>query len=856
MKMFENLQEHILDNGLRILLLPEKDHPLVTYQVWYKVGSRFEDETTRGLSHFIEHLFFKGSKNMAAGEIDRRLNEIGCFNNAATSKDYTFYYAFGPSVAMDEMYSIQTDMLLHPLFLKEETDKERDVVLAEIDRSIDNPQNQFYYACMEETYGEHSYRHPVLGYKDIIQTVPVETIRRYYEAHYHPKNMTVVAVGNFDPDHLLGRIKQDYGVLESSASYVSLPTRAVLDSPTKRVFSAQTQRSYSALTFLGPDRSNIHDIMALDLLATILTDGRSSRWIKNLKEERELVEGLSFGVYTSMEKSPIFIHAVVKEEAWADYHEAIQEELIRLRKFYVSREELFRAKKIEQIECRYRWQKMTDRAQSLGFYASLDQLDFCRNYDRMIESVRLEDIIRVIEKYMSDEPNRIQMLPEGSTDPVASVSAKIHHQLKYETEIIRDGLYHIKFASGMQVYYQRSEAETTASCYVYAKNFSELTSRFPGGTGYLLQSLLSRGTSNMSQEQITHALDGMGARFSTICSDSRTRRENYCSFLQSPVEAFDSALEIFGKFFSEAIFPKTEWDKCLSLIRMEIKSKRDSLSSYCMDQLLMNYFGEHPYAVPFTGDLESIELINRRDLEELYSVLYSPGNLLISMSGPYPVDEVIPMIYRHLEAGLGALEMEIAQSRVPSTFQSDVLGKMISNENPKEQAYLMPCYAVPGQFHPDYFAGLLVSEILGGGMSSRYFRNMRDEKSYGYEIGSRYLAYSNYGILFSFLGTEPSRVQDAIEDFRKEVVDLQNGGTSQAELDKAKCLVLSKYAFTQETVFDRTALLGNTLSKGLSLEYLSNYEANVQAVSLEGLGAFARKYLNQPFIQIVEPPKA
>ena len=239
---------------------------------------------------------------MIAGEIDRRLNEIGAFNNAATSKDYTFYYAVGPGSVLDEMYEIQTDMLLKPLFDPHETDKEREVVLAEIDRSLDSPQNQFYYACMEETYGNHPYRHPVLGYKNIIETVPVDTIRNYYNSHYHPRNMTVVVVGNFQAEDILERSKETTVPYRVQMVLKISEPRPVANLPSKRVFSKQTQRSYSAMTFLGPDRENVHDIMALDLLATILTDGRSSRWVRSLKEERELVEGLFFGVYTSIEK--------------------------------------------------------------------------------------------------------------------------------------------------------------------------------------------------------------------------------------------------------------------------------------------------------------------------------------------------------------------------------------------------------------------------------------------------------------------------------------------------------------------------------------------------------------------------
>ena len=290
---------------------------------------------------------------------------------------------------------------------------------------------------------------------------------------------------------------------------------------------------------------------------------------------------------------------------------------------------------------------MTDRAQSLGFYSSMNQLEVCQNYEQTIESVRLEDIIRVIEKYMSEEPNRIQMLPEGSSEPVKVDSSPTSSELKYEVETLKPSLHHIKFSSGLQAYYQQNELESTSSCYVYVKNFSELTSRFPAGTGSLLQRLISRGSVSLSQEQITHTLDGIGARYGTICSDSRTRRENYCNFLQCPSESFEQAMGVFGKFFSEATFPQIEWDKCLSLTRMEIRAKKDSLSSYCMDHLLQNYFGDHPYASAFTGDLESIEKIKEKMLKnymrfsthrEISSLVYP---VLVRLMILYPSSTVI-----------------------------------------------------------------------------------------------------------------------------------------------------------------------------------------------------------------------
>jgi|GEM_PF-839870 len=853
MKLFDGLIDHKLENGLRLLLLPETQHELVTYQVWYKVGGRYEQDHNRGLSHFIEHLFFKGSANYKAGEIDRALNEIGAYNNAATSKDYTFYYTLGTTDSFEKMFEIQTDMLLSPRFDPVEVDKERDVVIAEIHRANDNPGSLFYYEMMKQLYPDHPYSQPVLGYEEIIRSIPVEEIQKYFDNYYHPQFMTVVIAGNFNPERARELVEENFGSLKSPDDCMLKSPQRVLHRPAKSILYENTQRNYSSMSWVGPDINNSRDILALDLLSAVLTDSRSSRWKKTLKEDLSLVEGLYFGVHTSMEQGPIVVQSIVKDDQWPQYHDAMAQELQKLRKFYVSREEFHRAREQERIQTSYRMMKMTERAQSLGYYSTFDSLDLCQNYLKLLDQLTIEDMVRVIEKYLQEEPVVVQMLPKESKIELSVVEEHLHQPKVQKIEDLEENTSLIKFASGFELLYTWEPAETICSANLYAKNFGEYLARFGPGVAYMTQRLLSKGTSNHSADSIMEKLDELGARYSTVCSDSQTRKENYRSFLMAPPKQFEESFAIFSEFFTAPVFSQKEMEKVRESILMEIKSLSDSLSSHCMFHLMQNYFQGHPYAIPFLGTRQSIQEINRKDLEEMASVLYNPANLLLAAGGPIPPREFQQIVESKMLAHMGNLELQFEEQRVPSSFTPKLINQVKTATNPKEQAYLMPAYSVPGIKSEEYHVAMITADILGGGMSSRYFRNMRDEKSYGYEIGMRYLPYTNYGVMFSYLGTDPKRMEDASRDFKAEIKSIQNGEIDDAEVNKAVLLGKSKLAFARETMSDRISRYGNFLSKGLDFQFLQDSQKHLEAVSRDRVIEFCQKHLNEPFEQRVCP---
>ena len=212
---------HKLDNGQTVIVQEEHSNPIVTIDTWVKTGSIDEDDNNSGVSHFLEHLFFKGTKAHPAGEFDKLLESKGAVINAATSKDYTHYYILLPSKFFDMALELHADMLLNPQIPRKELEKERKVVLEEIAKNENEPDRQLYENLNSLMYTSHPYKRKVIGNSKVIETIRREEILDYYNTHYAPSNMVTVIVGDVDTKQVLEKI---------GSNFVSEPRKIVKNS--------------------------------------------------------------------------------------------------------------------------------------------------------------------------------------------------------------------------------------------------------------------------------------------------------------------------------------------------------------------------------------------------------------------------------------------------------------------------------------------------------------------------------------------------------------------------------------------------------------------------------------------------
>ena len=222
-----------LENGQTVVIQEVKSNPIVTIDTWIKTGSINEDDQNNGVSHFLEHLFFKGSTNHAPGEFDKILETKGAITNAATSKDFTHYYVTIPSKDFDLALEMHSDMLLHPLVPRKELEKERKVVIEEIMKDANSPNTLVFDNLVNMLYTNHPYKRKVIGKADIISTIHRDEIMNYYNRFYNPSNMVTVIVGDVDTNSAIEKVKSDFNSDYKKPEKLVYPKEEILTSQKK-----------------------------------------------------------------------------------------------------------------------------------------------------------------------------------------------------------------------------------------------------------------------------------------------------------------------------------------------------------------------------------------------------------------------------------------------------------------------------------------------------------------------------------------------------------------------------------------------------------------------------------------------
>lgn len=401
-----------LSNGLLVLLKEDHTLPLVSLQAWIKVGSAYETEINNGVSHFLEHMLFKKTKKYGIGEIARVIESQGGRINAGTGKDATVFYINIPKEALDTALGIVSEVIQNATFPEEEIERERLVILEEIKRHEDNPEAILWDVFNQKIYPTISYHFRIIGNKETIQRMSREMLMEHYRNYYVPNNITFVIVGDISVKRLLPQLRK---IFEPLPRKEPLRIPILLESRKQSFFVQEkksVQQAYFIAGFLGPTVEN-DDQYALDLLATILGQGRNSRLYKKLREEKELVWSISTSFFTQKGSGIFLISGEAAPEKVGQAMEEIYQELLNVQKNGINKKELARAKILIESGWLFGNETYSGKAYTLGYGTTLKNVDYAQKYLKNISRVQLQDIKRVFDTYFQGEkPNTIIFYPE------------------------------------------------------------------------------------------------------------------------------------------------------------------------------------------------------------------------------------------------------------------------------------------------------------------------------------------------------------------------------------------------------------------------------------------------------------
>ena len=407
------VQEIVLENGLKVLLLEDHKSPAVTFQVWYRVGARNEKDGKSGLAHFLEHMMFKGTPTTKPEEYSRIIAKNGGRSNAFTSSDTTVYFATMSRDKIGIELELEADRMANALLGETYFEAEKKVIQEERRlRTEDNPASAMSEVASAVAYTIHPYRRPVVGWMEDIQNLSRQDLVDFYKLYYAPNNAFIVVLGDFSTEDILPKIKASFGKIPRGSEPPQVRAEEPEQRGERRVFLKKEAELPFLLLFYRAPNLKSPDSFALDLLSVVFAGGRSSRLHHELVYQKRLVRGVDAD-YSGVSIDPMgfSIYAqLLPGIAPAHVEREIDRQLERVKSELVSERELQKAK--NQIEAAFIFAQdsIFGQAMKIGYYEVAGGWRQMDGYLDGIRKVTREDIRRVAKQYLDRDRRTVGTL--------------------------------------------------------------------------------------------------------------------------------------------------------------------------------------------------------------------------------------------------------------------------------------------------------------------------------------------------------------------------------------------------------------------------------------------------------------
>lgn len=834
-------QMYKLDNGQTVVVQEVKNNPIVTIDTWIKTGSIDEEDSNNGVAHFLEHLFFKGTKTHEPGEFDKILETKGAITNAATSKDFTHYYITIPSKDFDLAMDLHGDMILHPLIPRKEMEKERKVVLEEISKDLNSPTKIMQDNLNSMLYTTHPYKRKVIGRSDVIETITRDQVLSFYNKNYSPSNMVTVIIGDVDANHAIEKTKEAFNAEYKKQTKTIYTKEAPLTKQQKKVEYLDTESGYMVIGFRGTPIDD-KDSYALDVLATILGDGRSSVLNQVLKEKKRIAFSVDAGNSTFRDDGIFYISANYEPTKCKIVQDTIFNEIEKIQKNGVTDDQLKLAKNIIERSTYYSRESITNIATEIGYTMALtNDIKFYDTYLDNIKNVSKEDVKKVAEKYLGINRSAVSIvLPKSAKEvPVASLTQQAPATAELVSENAQTQKY--KLSDGATMLYTPNNVNDIIAISIYAKG-GQLAEQ-KAGTANLTATAMMRGTKNYTSLELSQVLEDNGIKIQPSAS-----ADAFVINVLTTKDEYDKTLELLNEVVNNATFEDYEIDKVKTEKLNTIKRNKDVPLQRAVEEYRDLIYQNSPYSISSKILEKNIPNITKEDIINYYNSIFAPKNLVISINGNIDKDKTIQDLNNIFKPKENAKNFDFAQynSKIPTvTTPRQTIQKVPTTET----AWILLGWQTNGVLNEKDYATLqVIDSLLGSGMSSRLFKDLREQEGLAYQLGSGYSPNVLRGSFLLYIGTNPQTLDKAKSGLFAEITRLKTEYVGDKELQDAKEKLLGNYVIGLETNLDKASNIGWYEASTRGYEFKDKYEKLINSVTDSDIIEIANKYFTDDYI--------
>lgn len=406
------IQEHTLPNGLRLLMLEDHKAPVVTFQVWYQVGSKDERPGITGVSHLLEHMMFQGARKYGTGKFDEVLTRNGGENNAFTTEDNTAYYEVFASDRLELAFDLEADRMMGALLPAEKLSSEKNVVKEERRwRSENSPAGMVWESLMAHTYIAHPYHWPVDGWMSDLEAMNRDQVVDYYRTYYRPDNATLVIVGDFQPQEAILLTEKYFGSLPAAGGFPRNPTQEPPQEGERRITLEKPIETPLVMAAYKLPKTGNPDLYAMDLLDTILSSGESSRFYQDLVYKGRLAQQVGSGLSEGKDGSLFYLYAQpMPSKSPEAVEKALYALIEKVKTTPVTDRELQKALNLAEAHFIFEQQSSQNLATTIGNRASLTRYQDVNEYLPRLRAVTKADLMRVAKTYLTPKNRTVVTL--------------------------------------------------------------------------------------------------------------------------------------------------------------------------------------------------------------------------------------------------------------------------------------------------------------------------------------------------------------------------------------------------------------------------------------------------------------
>src|SRR5439155_1961988 len=498
-----------LDNGLSVIIRADHSAPVVSAQAWCMTGSIHEGRWLgAGLSHVLEHMLFKGTTTRPGSRIDQEVQEAGGYMNAYTSFDRTVYWINVPNTGAKVAIDILCDIMQHATLPAEELEKEKQVILREMDMNQDDPGQRSARRLFETAYTRSPYRFTIIGYPDIYNKVQREDVYAYYKEKYVPNNSFFVVVGAIKSSEVEEQIRAAFAQSKLEAlPPIVLPDEPKQVAPREIIEEGPIELAHVHFSWHIPELRH-PDIPLLDILATLLGSGRSSRLFQEVREKQGLVASVDAWTYTPGNPGLFGVSAVMEAAKFEAARQAILREVEKMKRELITTEELTKAVKQFTSATLSNRKTMQGHAQDLGFgWMAANDLNFSARYLEAVKRATPAELQRVAQEYFTAENRTLYaLLPAGAAPK----------RIETVQHLADSPIRKFEMPNGLVLLVKEDHRLPFVEFRAVLKGGVLAENEKNNGASLLMAKMLLKGTRTRSADQIAREIESLGGHIETF----------------------------------------------------------------------------------------------------------------------------------------------------------------------------------------------------------------------------------------------------------------------------------------------------------------------------------------------------